>query len=111
MLGRNPVEPKRSEGDSRTPEGQYQVTFHTRKTHYTAALGISYPNKTDRKRAEQLGVQPGDSIEIHGFPRGASWNRRLDGKNWTDGCIALRNQDMQAVYQQVSDGTLVIIKH
>lgn len=111
VLGHDPVNPKEREGDSRTPEGLYHITFHTQNTPYTEAMGISYPNAKDRARAKQLGVNPGGGIEIHGYPKSVYMQARLQGKSWTAGCIGLDNHDMKALYQQVSNGTLVRIVH
>lgn len=110
-LGRDPVNPKRRRNDTRTPEGEYKITFHTRHSTYTAALGISYPNKQDKARAQAAHVDPGDNIEIHGMPPNAALQQRLRGKDWTAGCIALSNHDMNEVYTRTRDGARVTIVH
>ncbi len=110
-LGRDPFNPKRQRNDNRTPEGEYLITFHTRQSRYTAAIGISYPNAHDKTRARVLGVDPGDQIEIHGMPPDRSLQQRLRGKDWTAGCIALANHHMNDVYRRTQQGTRVTILH
>lgn len=110
-LGYNPVAPKRERNDNRTPEGEYVITFHTHKTAYTAALGISYPNARDKARAKAMGVDPGDNIEIHGMPKDPVLQQRFRGKDWTAGCIALSNHDIKEVYRRTRNGTRVTIIH
>ena len=111
VLGHDPVNPKAQSGDSRTPEGLYHITFHTKNTPYTEAMGISYPNAADKARAEKLGVNPGDGIEIHGYPKSVYMQARLQGKSWTAGCVGLDNHDMKALYQKAADNTSVRIVH
>ena len=104
-LGRNPEGPKRALGDGRTPEGRYRIDFRKSDSDYYRALHISYPSSQDRKRAEQLGVEPGGAIMIHGLPNGLGVigpaHRLVD---WTDGCIALTNEEMDELWAMVPDG-------
>ncbi len=109
-LGRSPYGPKLREGDYKTPEGNYHITFHNPHSHYTEALGVSYPNTKDRANAAKLGVKPGGSIEIHGYPKGVYWDNILKGQDWTDGCIALNNHDIKQVAAAVPNGTPVTIE-
>lgn len=101
-LGGNPVGHKQREGDRRTPEGRYVLDFRKRDSAFFRALHVSYPNADDRARAKRAGVAPGGAIMIHGQPNGmgalAAVTQRRD---WTDGCIALSNADMQRVWDLV----------
>lgn len=103
--------PKLYEGDQRTPEGMYWINWRKHSDNFNLSMHISYPNTTDLKRSESLGRSPGNMIMLHGTP--------LDGEypewffhtlDWTDGCIALKNDDMQEVWDLVKDGTLIEIK-
>lgn len=104
-LGRNPEGPKRALGDGRTPEGRYRIDFRKPDSDYYRALHISYPSARDRQRAAALGVEPGGAIMIHGLPNGLGVigpaHRLVD---WTDGCIALTNEEMDELWAMVPDG-------
>jgi murein L,D-transpeptidase YafK len=109
-LGTEPVEPQERQGDHRTPEGMYSVDRKIPNSQFHKALHTSYPNAADREHARKLGVSPGGDVEIHGL--GAEWgwvgsNHTL--KDWTDGCIAVTNEEIDAIYPQVSPGTVVEI--
>ena len=110
-LGREPVGPKRQEGDGRTPEGRYVIDRRNAKSKYHLSLHISYPDAADVARAREAGVDPGGDIMIHGLPNGFGWlgslHRTLD---WTDGCIAVTDQEMDEIWQSVDDGTPIEIK-
>ncbi len=113
-LGRNPKGPKREEGDKKTPEGRYFIKRKNPSSHYHLALEISYPNPEDKKRAEKLGVTPGSAIMIHGLPNYLSYLPQFMQKaqtwmDWTQGCIAVTNQEIEEIYQEVEVGTPVII--
>ncbi len=101
-LGGNPIGHKQREGDRRTPEGRYVLDFRKRDSAFFRALHVSYPNAADIARAKRAGVPPGSAIMIHGQPNGmgalAVVTQRRD---WTDGCIALSNEDMQRVWDLV----------
>jgi murein L,D-transpeptidase YafK len=88
-LGRNQTGAKTQGGDHKTPEGIYIIDSKKDDSRFHRALHISYPNRTDRERAEQNGVNPGGDVEIHGIQNGLGWigslHRRID---WTDGCFA-----------------------
>ena len=77
-LGREPVGPKRQEGDGRTPEGRYTIDWRNAKSKYHLSLHISYPDAADVARAREAGVDPGGDIMIHGLPDGVAEGRRLD---------------------------------
>lgn len=110
-LGHHPVGAKTMRGDGRTPEGVYSISGRDEKSLFTLALHVSYPNAADRERAHRLHVDPGGSIEIHGDPIFVDKDDIDDLKqDWTAGCIALSNADIQRVWEQVDDGTLIDIR-
>lgn len=110
-LGRKPEGAKEKEGDNKTPEGMYTIDTRNTKSSYHLALHISYPNAQDIQRAKQQGVSPGSSIMIHGIRNGLGWigkfHRRLD---WTKGCIAVTNDEIDEIGRFVANGTPVEIK-
>jgi murein L,D-transpeptidase YafK len=110
-LGKNNG-PKVQEGDKRTPEGTYRVVSRNQKSKFYLSLMLSYPNEDDIERAKRLGVSPGNGIAIHGLPEDMSdlgIVHRL--MNWTDGCIAVTNKEMDEIWRLVPDGTIVEIRH
>ncbi|MGA9071914.1 MAG: L,D-transpeptidase family protein [Terracidiphilus sp.] len=110
-LGRGGLAAKEREGDARTPEGHYVIDAKYPVSHYHKALHVSYPSAEDRKRAARQGVSPGGSIMIHGLPNGQGWlgaaHRLYD---WTLGCIAVTDEEIDEVYQLVPVGTPVEIR-
>lgn len=110
-LGSEPVGPKTREGDGRTPEGVYFIDRHNPASGYHSALHLSYPNAADRARAAALGVSPGGDIMIHGIRNGLGWLGPLQRlRDWTRGCIALSDAEVDEVAAAVPDGTAVEIK-
>jgi murein L,D-transpeptidase YafK len=111
-LGGDPVGHKTQQGDSRTPEGVYTVDFRRPESRFNLALRINYPNQQDRQVASARGVDPGGEIYIHGQPTGGVSPARLaqTGPDWTDGCIAVTNREMQEIFALVRDGTAVEIR-
>lgn len=110
-LGRNPVGPKHQEGDERTPEGLYYIDSRNPHSRYHLSLHISYPDERDRARAAQLGVAPGGNIMIHGLPLGEGDIGELHIlHNWTDGCIAVTDQEIEELWRLVPDGVPIDIK-
>jgi murein L,D-transpeptidase YafK len=103
-LGGNPNGPKRMEGDGRTPEGPYFIDRRNPNSDFHLSLGISYPNEQDVALAQAMGVQPGGNIFIHGTPREMRRN-----PDWTAGCIAVRNREMEDIYAMVGEGTPIYI--
>jgi len=94
-LGLMPRGPKRQEGDFRTPEGVYFIETKNAESDFFLSLKVSYPNAVDRTLAQQLGVDPGGQIMIHGLPNDPSFEESAySGLDWTDGCIAVTNSDM-----------------
>ncbi|MDY6989815.1 MAG: L,D-transpeptidase family protein [Thermodesulfobacteriota bacterium] len=109
-FGANPKGPKRQEGDERTPEGKYVLDYRNERSSFHKAIHISYPNHEDKKRAEKEGVNPGGQIMIHGQKDGFGWlSFFVQRLNWTDGCIALSNSDMDEVWESVEVGTPIEI--
>jgi murein L,D-transpeptidase YafK len=106
QLGDAPVGHKRFQGDERTPEGRYVIDYGNARSSYHLSLHISYPNSADVAYAQYLGREPGGMIMIHGQPNGARERMRGD---WTDGCIALSNSEIEYLWQTVPDDTVIDI--
>ena len=110
-LGRGGPERKSREGDARTPEGAYLIDHRKARSIAHRALHISYPSATDAAAARARGVNPGGDIEIHGIRNGLAWIGRLHRLvDWTSGCIAVTNSEMDEIWRVVPDGTPVVIK-
>jgi murein L,D-transpeptidase YafK len=107
QLGGSPVGPKRFEGDQRTPEGLYEIDWRNPESAYYLSLHISYPNADDAAYAAARGLPPGGMIMIHGQPNSLTSGRAAG--DWTDGCIAVSNDEMDALWQAVNDGTPIEI--
>ena len=99
-LGFAPQGDKQVEGDGKTPEGSYYITHRNPKSEYYLSIGISYPNDTDRATAAALGQPPGGDIFIHGGP-----TRPISRRDWTAGCIAVTDRQMEWIYAMVEPGT------
>ncbi len=110
-LGGNPNGPKERQGDNKTPEGIYVIDSRNKDSRYHLSLHISYPNEKDKKRAQQLGVSPGGDIMIHGIKNGFSWVGDLHtGVDWTKGCIAVTDEEIEEIGKLVPNGTIVEIR-
>ena len=110
-LGRGGLAPKEREGDARTPEGHYLIDSRNADSHYHRALHVSYPNAEDRKHAARLGVTPGGAIMIHGLPNGMGWLRSTHrAYDWTLGCIAVTDEEIDEIWNLVQVGTAVEIR-
>ena len=110
-LGRGGLAPKEREGDERTPEGHYIIDSRNAASHYHKALHISYPNAEDQARAAKLGVSPGGAIMIHGLPNGIGWLRASHLLyDWTQGCVAVTDAEMDEIWNLVPVGTPVEIR-
>lgn len=109
-LGREPVGAKRREGDLKTPEGRYLLDWKNTESQFYRSIHVSYPNYRDKLRAQHQGVSPGGQIMIHGMPndRGESI-LKTNGYDWTNGCIALKNRDMDEIWAVVEQDTLIEI--
>lgn len=109
-LGDNPTGHKLFEGDKRTPEGKYTLDWRNPDSDFYKSIHVSYPNNQDREMAEAWGLDPGGSIMIHGLPNDAGeWAFAFIGLDWTNGCIAVSNDEMDEIWQLVSDGTPIHI--
>ncbi len=100
---------KRFEGDERTPEGRYTIDTRNPDSAYHLSLRVSYPDERDRAFAEAQGRSPGGDIFLHGQPNGMPFGR-MPG-DWTDGCIAFSNAEMEELWRLVPDGTPIEIRH
>jgi murein L,D-transpeptidase YafK len=111
-LGRGGLGAKQVQGDHKTPEGTYRIDSRLQASRFHRALHISYPNDADRARAKSLGADPGGSIMIHGIRNGLGWlgptHRWID---WTDGCIAVTDSEIEEIWRLVPDDTPVEIRH
>jgi tetratricopeptide (TPR) repeat protein len=110
-LGGDPNGPKERQGDNKTPEGTYLVDSRNKDSRYHLSLHISYPNEKDKKRAKELGVSPGGDIMIHGIKNGFS---RVGGSHtevdWTKGCIAVTDEEIDEIDRLAPNGTIVEIR-
>ncbi|CUK09196.1 L,D-transpeptidase family protein [Shimia thalassica] len=104
-LGFAPLGDKKIEGDGRTPEGDYRIDRRNPNSQFHLSIGISYPNAADRAYAHSIGQSPGGDIFIHGRPKKYQNGKR----DWTAGCIAVTNREMEDVYAMVKNGTVVSI--
>lgn len=112
MLGPKPKGHKLQEGDDRTPEGQYLLDFKNSNSRFYKSIRVSYPNAEDIERAHKFNVNPGNWIMIHGMKN--SWSEKTAKQalkyNWTNGCIAVKNSDMDEIWDAVEVGTPIEIK-
>jgi murein L,D-transpeptidase YafK len=103
-LGDRPIGHKTQQGDERTPEGRYRITFRNDKSRFHLSLRVSYPNEADRAQARKRGVDPGGDIMIHGnTPPGYT-------RDWTDGCIAVTDREIEEIWRLVPVGTPIAIE-
>jgi murein L,D-transpeptidase YafK len=110
-IGKNSIGDKQFEGDKRTPEGTYSINDKNPNSDYHKNLGISYPNKNDIAEAKERNVKPGGQIKIHGLKNGQGFIGKFQRfRNWTAGCIAVTNDEVDELYNHVEIGTPVIIK-
>jgi len=110
-LGRGGLAPKVRQGDARVPEGQYRIVAHNPNSAFYLSLRIGYPTPEQSAAAAARGIDAGGDIMIHGLPNGRGWiGSRHSKLNWTEGCIALTNAEMQWLYASVPDGTPIEIR-
>lgn len=109
-LGQNPAGPKQRQGDGRTPEGRYSLDWRNPESRFYRSIHVSYPSARDISRARQRGLPPGGNIMIHGLPEGLEVIGATHAKwDWTDGCIAVTNAEMDEIWSRVEDGTPIQI--
>ncbi|MBK1699495.1 L,D-transpeptidase family protein [Thiococcus pfennigii] len=111
-LGGNPIGHKQREGDKRTPEGDYVLDWRNPNSNFYKAIHISYPNEQDVLLARMMGDNPGGMIMIHGHPNyivSDAVRREYLGRDWTDGCIAVTNDEMDEIWRLVPNGTPIRI--
>ena len=110
-LGRNPLGPKQEEGDMKTPEGIYKIDGRNPQSSFHLALHISYPSDEDDKRAAAHGVSAGFDIMIHGIQNGRGWIGAFHRwKDWTAGCIAVTDEEIEELWRVTPDGTRIEIR-
>ncbi|WP_246850463.1 L,D-transpeptidase family protein [Rufibacter roseolus] len=110
-LGKQPMGDKKMEGDNKTPEGKYTINHKSHYSRYHKNLGISYPNNKDRREAARLGKPVGGEIKIHGLPDNLSFIGKLHLLyDWTAGCVAVTNDEIDELFQIVPIGTPIEIK-
>lgn len=110
-LGFEPIGHKQQEGDGKTPEGIYSISYKNAGGQFHKALKVSYPNKKDQANARKLGVSPGDFIMIHGLGKSfSSLGKAHVLKDWTLGCVAVTDVEIDEVYKLASIGTKVEIR-
>jgi murein L,D-transpeptidase YafK len=111
VLSREPVGAKEREGDHKVPEGDYVIDSKRPHSRFHLALHVSYPNAADVEHARKLGVKPGGYIEIHGLDNKYAWVGSLQRHvDWTDGCIAVTNSEIEEIWPLVQVGTPVQIR-
>ncbi|MEO6299329.1 MAG: L,D-transpeptidase family protein [Paracoccaceae bacterium] len=103
-LGGNPIGPKQFEGDGKTPEGAYYISHRNPNSSYHLSLGVSYPNEADIAFAKLNKLQPGNNIFVHGGPP-----HKMANDDWTVGCIAVTDKEMEDIYAMVNPGTPINI--
>lgn len=109
-LGKSPVGKKTTQGDGKTPEGRYYIIGRNPNSNFYKSLKISYPNEQDSEIASSLGVNPGGGIMIHGLSKKVEYLGKYHIiEDWTEGCIAVTNEEMEEIWQLVEDGTPVEI--
>jgi murein L,D-transpeptidase YafK len=109
-LGSDPTGPKLKEGDGRTPEGVYTLDWRNPKSQFYRSIHVSYPRAGDTEHATRWGVSPGGQIMLHGLPNGVEADRvGHPRRDWTNGCIALTNEQIDEIWARVEDGTTIII--
>jgi murein L,D-transpeptidase YafK len=110
-LGGQPTGPKTRHGDHRTPEGSYILDSRNPNSHFYKAFHISYPNAKDLAAAKKSDVSPGGDIMLHGLPKEYAWVGKAHVlHDWTDGCIAVTNEEMDELWKLVRVGTPIEIK-
>jgi murein L,D-transpeptidase YafK len=110
-LGRNPIGPKDRQGDGRTPEGLYYIEGRNPQSKFHLSLRVSYPTTAQRQRAAQRGLRAGGDIMIHGLPDAfASVGALHRQQDWTEGCVAVTNEEIEEIWSAVPNGAKIFIR-
>jgi len=120
MLSRQAIGPKRQEGDNKVPEGKYLLNWQNKKSKYYKSIHINYPTEKDIQKSKKLGIDnPGGEIFIHGMPNelaipisnqfAVKEFMYMFGIDWTKGCIALRDRELDIVWDEYYHGLPLII--
>ncbi len=110
-LGGDPVGPKTRQGDHKTPEGRYSLDRRNDHSQFYRSIHISYPNADDLARPHKLGGATGGDIMLHGLPNHYGWiGSTHRARDWTDGCIAVTNEEIDEIWRAVPDGTPIEIR-
>ncbi len=110
-LGGDPVGPKTRQGDHKTPEGLYVLDARNAHSQFYNSIHISYPSERDRAGARKSGVAPGGDVFVHGLPNGYGWiGAGHRAKDWTDGCIAVTDEEIDEIWLAVGNGTPIEIR-
>jgi murein L,D-transpeptidase YafK len=110
-LGSDPIGPKTRQGDHKTPEGSYMLDSRNPHSKFYKSLHISYPSARDRAQANQGGFSPGGDVYVHGLPNGYRYIGAAHLlRDWTDGCIAVTDEEMDEIWKAVPDGTQIEIR-
>jgi murein L,D-transpeptidase YafK len=110
-LGPSPLGHKQQEGDGRTPEGRYVLDYRNPRSSFHKSLHVSYPSAADTASARNRGVSPGGLIMVHGVRNGLGFIGRTHRLfDWTDGCIAVTDREMDEIWRTVADGTPILIE-
>jgi len=110
-LGRHPTGAKTQQGDGRTPEGDYRLDYRNPTSSFHRALHISYPKPEDIASARSHDVDPGGLVMVHGMRNGLGWIGRFHRIiDWTDGCVAVTNKEMDEIWDAVPDGTKIVLE-
>ena len=108
-LGFAPEGDKQQQGDGKTPEGVFRVDRRNDRSRFHLSLGIDYPRPEDRAEAAERGVNPGGDIFIHGQPNKLADNMMIPG-DWTEGCVAITNPEIEELFRHTRIGTEVEIR-
>ena len=109
-LGKNPIGHKKRQGDNKTPEGTYKISGKNPNSKFHKSLRISYPNEQDILCAKNNCVNPGSDIMIHGLDKKSSWIGKAHvARDWTQGCIAVSNDEMDEIYRTIKVGATIQI--
>ena len=110
-LGSDPIGPRTRQGDHKTPEGSYILDSRNPHSKFYKSLHISYPSARDRSKANQGGFSPGGDVYVHGLPNGYRYIGAVHLlRDWTDGCIAVTDEEMDEIWKAVPDGTQIEIR-